>query len=430
MTNEEREQRNLEIRAYKAQGHTNKETADRFGLHKDTVKVICKGVSPQNGRRKIQIDETTAKEIRAFCESGNSRRKTAEKFDVGIGVVKRICAEIPSHRNSGQKSKNVLVLIDEGYTAQEIAQMLGCSKSTVYSVASKNQRKAQKAHAKKHEEMRLYKAEGHTMGEVAEKFGVSKGTAQMICKGIASQKARPPKGGYNSPNKGVLQDIENVKRIIEERAPGFEFAGNYTGSDGHVDLRCKTCGHIRTARWSALRFHGASTCQNCERIEREKRDAEEKERKAQEKQRHKIEQERKRRGQEAIRMLKRVKKLHRCPVCGAVTDNKIYCSTKCYAKASEAAKDANRRKKIQSALVDKGINLEDLFKRDNGICAICGGKCDWSDHTYRGRYFVVGKTYPSIDHIIPLVKGGEHSWANVQLAHHRCNSAKGAKIVG
>ena len=48
----------------------------------------------------------------------------------------------------------------------------------------------------------------------------------------------------------------------------------------------------------------------------------------------------------------------------------------------------------------------------------------------RGRYFIVGKNYPSIDHIVPLSWGGLHSWANVQLAHHGCNTAKGAKYCG
>ena len=52
------------------------------------------------------------------------------------------------------------------------------------------------------------------------------------------------------------------------------------------------------------------------------------------------------------------------------------------------------------------------------------------DHKYKGRYFIVGKKYPSIDHVIPLSKGGTHSWDNVKLAHFSCNSAKGASLVG
>jgi len=31
---------------------------------------------------------------------------------------------------------------------------------------------------------------------------------------------------------------------------------------------------------------------------------------------------------------------------------------------------------------------------------------------------------PTIDHVIPLSKGGTHEPANVQLAHYYCNSIK------
>ena len=325
------------------------------------------------------------------------------------------------------RAEYALFLIKEGHTAQDIVKMCGYANiSSVFNLANGHNLKVAKAHSKMHEEMLQYKAEGHTMQEVADKFGVAKGTAQRICKGVCPQKAKPPKDGYKSPNKGVLQDIENVKRIIGERAEGFEYAGNYTGSDGHVDLKCKKCGHIHTHRWHSIRLKGATVCPNCQKIELQERKAED-ERKREE---QRINAERKKRGEQAIKLLKHAKKLHRCPVCGTVTDKKVYCSQKCYAKANEARKDINRRKKIQNALIDKDISLEKLYKRDNGICSICGGKCDWSDHQYRGRYFIVGKTYPTIDHVIPLSKGGTHSWDNVKLAHLSCNSAKGASLVG
>jgi 5-methylcytosine-specific restriction endonuclease McrA len=32
---------------------------------------------------------------------------------------------------------------------------------------------------------------------------------------------------------------------------------------------------------------------------------------------------------------------------------------------------------------------------------------------------------PTIDHIVPVSKGGDDTRANVQLAHFRCNSVKG-----
>ena len=41
-----------------------------------------------------------------------------------------------------------------------------------------------------------------------------------------------------------------------------------------------------------------------------------------------------------------------------------------------------------------------------------------------------GPMYPSIDHIIPMSKGGGHIWSNVQVAHIICNSIKSDKAVG
>lgn len=47
MTRAEKHQRWEEMRAYKAQGHTMQEVADKFGLSKQTAQQICKGIKPQ-----------------------------------------------------------------------------------------------------------------------------------------------------------------------------------------------------------------------------------------------------------------------------------------------------------------------------------------------------------------------------------------------
>ena len=52
-----------------------------------------------------------------------------------------------------------------------------------------------------------------------------------------------------------------------------------------------------------------------------------------------------------------------------------------------------------------------IYKRDEGICKICGKK--------------VGSKW-EVDHIIPLSRGGEHSYKNSQLAHPVCNRKKWA----
>ena len=38
--------------------------------------------------------------------------------------------------------------------------------------------------------------------------------------------------------------------------------------------------------------------------------------------------------------------------------------------------------------------------------------------------------YPNLDHILPLVKGGEHTKRNTQCLCHRCNLVKGMNEIG
>jgi len=53
------------------------------------------------------------------------------------------------------------------------------------------------------------------------------------------------------------------------------------------------------------------------------------------------------------------------------------------------------------------VLLSVLIERDRARCQICGK--------------VRGKDRWSIDHIVPLSKGGANTYANTQLAHIRCN---------
>ena len=72
------------------------------------------------------------------------------------------------------------------------------------------------------------------------------------------------------------------------------------------------------------------------------------------------------------------------------------------------------------------LSLKALYKRDKGICYLCGKGCNWDDYTIRGNKFIAGNYYPSIDHVIPLSKGGIDTWNNVRLSHRICNSLKSA----
>lgn len=78
----------------------------------------------------------------------------------------------------------------------------------------------------------------------------------------------------------------------------------------------------------------------------------------------------------------------------------------------------------------KRIHWTEIAEAFDMKCALCGGKCDPSDTWVNkdGRT-CIGKNYPTVDHIIPISKGGCDTFDNVQLAHKQCNSLKGAKAV-
>ena len=273
----------------------------------------------------------------------------------------------------------------------------------------------------RNEKMREYKALGHTMKEVAEKFNLNTHTVQQICKGIA-----PVKREVIPANKGILKPEYEVAEDIERRLPDFEFAGNYTGTDGKVDLRCRKCGTIITRSMISVR-HKNVRCRICE----QKRIAQRKAEKEAEKRQRQIEQiEHKR---ETVRQMQDCGQIeisiHACPVCGKFTLRPVYCSEACLRKASNTRHEARRRHLVARQMVDRDITLDALYKRDNGICYICGGKCNRKDFTIKNGQVICGDWYPSIDHVTPLSRGGAHAWGNVRLAHRLCNSIKSDKIV-
>lgn len=73
---------------------------------------------------------------------------------------------------------------------------------------------------------------------------------------------------------------------------------------------------------------------------------------------------------------------------------------------------------------DKSITIEGLILKYDGICQLCGKPVDKFD-IKNGH---IRRNYPTLDHIIPLSKGGTHTWDNVQLAHMSCNSGKCDKV--
>ena len=122
-----------------------------------------------------------------------------------------------------------------------------------------------------------------------------------------------------------------------------------------------------------------------------------------------------------------------CRDCGAEFEthnpDKFFCSKACGHRNRGTKKTDIRRIRSHRAY-KANIPLRKLYERDGGVCYICGCKTDFDDYTVNSDgYRIMGNTYPTRDHVIPLAKGGAHSWDNVKLACFLCNARKGEKLL-
>jgi 5-methylcytosine-specific restriction endonuclease McrA len=81
-----------------------------------------------------------------------------------------------------------------------------------------------------------------------------------------------------------------------------------------------------------------------------------------------------------------------------------------------------RRAKANGGNTDPGVTREKLRGIHGDDCMYCGTPMDFTE---RGRR--QSRTRATVEHIIPIAKGGSHTWDNTALACASCNSTKGAK---
>jgi 5-methylcytosine-specific restriction endonuclease McrA len=93
----------------------------------------------------------------------------------------------------------------------------------------------------------------------------------------------------------------------------------------------------------------------------------------------------------------------------------VFCSKKCRMRCGYHNQKAKRR--LWKSKNYEVIRLSILLERDKYTCQICNKQVN-------SNVDFPHPEYPTIDHIIPLCKGGNHRYSNVQLAHWRCNRNK------
>jgi 5-methylcytosine-specific restriction endonuclease McrA len=77
--------------------------------------------------------------------------------------------------------------------------------------------------------------------------------------------------------------------------------------------------------------------------------------------------------------------------------------------------EARRRARKRRAGKIEHIDRAYVYKRDKGLCSLCGRK--------------VRKQDMSLDHILPLSLGGSHCLTNVTLVHLQCNTRKRTRAL-
>lgn len=73
-----------------------------------------------------------------------------------------------------------------------------------------------------------------------------------------------------------------------------------------------------------------------------------------------------------------------------------------------------RARKLGASVGEQPVMTSVVAARDGNKCYLCGKRLKRSVRT--------------VDHVIPLARGGEHSYKNVRLCCQSCNSSKGARL--
>lgn len=266
--------------------------------------------------------------------------------------------------------------------------------------------------------------QGIGMKSIATTLDVPHSTVRYYCR-------KNNLGGIKAKEDFSKREVAFANKINNSNI-GFEYSKGYIHSDKPMWIKCKKCGHETKRSGISIR-HAISGRKN---IECEKCKLHEKNEKLKE---EVVVNLRKSILKESINIVSSLKEIHivRCKQCNELfsgSSREVYCSDKCRKRNDNKRKELMKRMRVKTARsngsFDASISLEKLFKRDKGQCYLCGLKCNYEDYRITtDGHFIVGKQYPTIEHVLPLSKGGTHSWDNVKLACWECNTSKSNTLL-
>jgi 5-methylcytosine-specific restriction endonuclease McrA len=286
-------------------------------------------------------------------------------------------------------------------------------------------------------EVKALREQGKTYQEIADQLGNTRRYVQDYCgRHKELQYSEEERNNVERVAWNKDQSFADFGKNVERRYGGmFELVSICETNDKSerlITIRCKTCGVEKTVSSITLRSKHIGRCLICKPQGRPGRKA-----------------------SKLLKVEKGMKKLHtklvkekeqtkkklkenqislgvcKCGQALLLSNQKVCdeCKRKTL-RTREMRKETKRRMRAQTAdEFDKTITLDGLIIKDHNICYLCGEQCDRNDYQIINGNFVVGAKYPTIEHVIALCNGGTHTWNNVKLACHGCNSKKGKKLL-
>lgn len=262
---------------------------------------------------------------------------------------------------------------------------------------------------------------GMTSYELGEKYSVDHTAISRWMRSLGINKGKPtsfPDGNANGRGSEILKG--RCKARIEKKLADEGGVLELVGYGKRLTLRCTVCGHVFEK--SKGGYQHRFTCPKC--AAREIEQAAEQMRRRRFERSQQLEAAREWRGSVA-----RI-----CKECGdpffLEVEGACYCSERCRNRARNRRQAESRkargvgqgthrrrmRVEVTPATYDRSVTLDAVYRKFNGVCCSCGRR------THRTKKYE--PLQATLDHVVALANGGTHTWDNVQLLCHRCNSEK------
>lgn len=392
---------------------------------------------------KIMANEALEKAVRLVA-NGAGIKEAATITGINADYLRHTCVKrglyTPRFKCDSNRKEEAVHLIKAGYTAKQIVERLGyANTSAVHNLAHQHGLSVAKEETAKHDRIAALRMQGKSSAEIAKIVGMtSSGVMAVINQlGLKDVELRPEMETRQCALCGAEFDVPvySNKRFCSEehqrkfsRKPkreaddtiaknvlaGFddwEYIGGYTGSEGSAVVRHR-CGYTTRKSMVTLRHNGdGCKCFLCEKRAKYERIARETD-----------EAKRRKEVERFNRPVGKYKPVAAkvCEVCGGLyIGHGNTCGDDCRRHKMNHYNSMRKEKRRKNAMTDesKEINAMSLYRKEGGICWLCGTACDPEADPCADKY-------PSVDHIIPIANGGRDEWSNVHLAHRWCNSVR------